>query len=233
MYNYTGEGNVHVSFHIFSFLAATRVMSGKQFASGYIQKSKPAPTLASLLTSDTSVPQSNPPLQPPSQNDVGHSVKCVQMESFDEAATSVNSQKDSLANVETQRNSYDCGVHAIANATELALGRDPVVCRWDGGRMREHLKTCLEEGVMKSFPTLGKKRVPFGSRVRNTVLERLYCTCRMPNDKTRPMISCDNCHGWFHNDCVNLANEESCSDMKWSCMKCKQFFEKLSKQKNT
>ena len=67
-----------------------------------------------------------------------------------------------LVNVETQQNSYDCGVLAIANATELAFGRDPVVCRWDSNRVRQHLKSCLEEGVMKGFSTLGKRRVPLG-----------------------------------------------------------------------
>ena len=82
---------------------------------------------------------------------------------------------------------------------------------------------------MRCFPTLGKRRIPFGSRVRSTGLERLYCTCRMPNDKTKAMIACDKWHGWFHNDCVNLDHEDSCSDMEWSCMKCKQLFEKLGK----
>ena len=58
-----------------------------------------------------------------------------------------------LVNVGTQHNFYDCGVYAIANATELTLGRDLVVCRWDHGRNREHLKICLEEGVRKNFST--------------------------------------------------------------------------------
>ena len=100
-----------------------------------------------------------------------------------------------LINVETQLNSYDCGVLAIANATELALGRDPVVCRWDTTRMRQHLKSCLEKGLMNSFPMLGTRRITLGSRVRHTILEKVYCIpkCRMPNDKGEAMISCDKC----------------------------------------
>ena len=64
-----------------------------------------------------------------------------------------------LVNVETQPNSYDCGVISIANAAELVFGGDPAIRRWDYSRIREHLKDCLEKGVMKRFPTVGKRRV--------------------------------------------------------------------------
>ena len=77
-----------------------------------------------------------------------------------------------IINVETQPNSHDCGVFAVPMATKLALGGDPAVCRWDTNIMR-HLKVCLEEGAMNNFPTLGRRRVALGSRVRRTVLERI------------------------------------------------------------
>lgn len=35
-----------------------------------------------------------------------------------------------MINVETQTNFHDCGVFAVAMATELALGGDPATCRW-------------------------------------------------------------------------------------------------------
>ena len=124
-----------------------------------------------------------------------------------------------VINVETQPNSYDCGVLSIANATELALGKDPVLCCWDIRKIRQHLKVCLEEGVMKRFPTLGRRRIPLGAGVRHTVLEKVYCipACRMPNDKNKAMIFCDKCHGWFHYDCVDLNKDDSFSKEKWSC----------------
>lgn len=34
-----------------------------------------------------------------------------------------------LMNIQDQQNSYDCGVYAIAYATELAHGKDPILCR--------------------------------------------------------------------------------------------------------
>ena len=161
-------------------------------------------------------------------SDVGDSVKRMICSFFKCSSDAIHFD---LVNIETQQNSYDCGVLAIANATELALGRDPVVCRWDSDRIRRHLKSCLEEGVMKSFPMLGKRRVTLGSRVRRTILERVYCipVCRMPNDKEKAMISCDKCHGWFHYNCVNLNKEETFSAKNWSCEKCDTFFATLTK----
>lgn len=138
-----------------------------------------------------------------------------------------------LINVETQTNSHDCGVFAVAMATELALGGDPASCRWDTKKMRQHLKACLEKGTMVHFPTIGRRRIALGSRVRRTVLERVFCiaSCRMPNEKNRAMISCDRCKAWFHIDYVNLDKDDSFS-FSWNCSNCKTFFEKLNNSKN-
>ena len=133
-----------------------------------------------------------------------------------------------IINIESQPNSYDCGVFAIANATELVFGGDPATCRWDCGRMRAHLKDCLKTGVMKKFPKKGQRRVPFGSRTRSTFLERVYCTCRMPNDKEKAMIKCDDCQTWFHEECMNLSTVISYTKKKWVCDKCQHLSEKLT-----
>ena len=111
---------------------------------------------------------------------------------------------------------------------ELALGRDPVVCRWNSNRMRQHLKSCLKKD---SFPILGMRRIivlghEFGARY----WKKVYCipVCRMTNDKEKATISFDKCHGWFHYNCVNLNKEESFSDKKWSGENCQTFFAKLT-----
>ena len=144
--------------------------------------------------------------------------------------TSADAIHFDIVNVETQHNSHDCGVYAIANATELALGGDPALCRWDHSVMRTHLKACLEKGEMKCFPTLGKRRIPIGSRIRSTSLEKVYCiaSCRMPNNKQRPMIACDNCNIWYHKDCVKLEVDVSYSGIKWFCSRCNNFLNKLA-----
>lgn len=134
-----------------------------------------------------------------------------------------------LINVQGQPNSYDCGVFALACATELAHGTDPVLCRWDGERMRQHLIQCLESGYLTHFPTLGKRRVPLGMRVRKSIVEDIYCVCRMPNDLTRAMIKCKNCKKWYHNDCMSLDLDKTYSETKWVCSVCEDILKEVSK----
>jgi hypothetical protein len=70
-----------------------------------------------------------------------------------------------ILNVIPQPNANDCGVHALAYATELAYGEDPVTCNWDMKEMRRHLLQCMESGVMTRFPKIGQRRIRFGTRV--------------------------------------------------------------------
>ena len=57
-----------------------------------------------------------------------------------------------MINVQRQINGCDCGVFAIANATELAFGKDPLLCQYDTEVMRLHFLKCLENRKMKRFP---------------------------------------------------------------------------------
>lgn len=34
---------------------------------------------------------------------------------------------------------------------------------------------------------------------------KLYCICREPNDKNKPMVRCDDCKQWFHISCLVAA----------------------------
>ena len=50
-----------------------------------------------------------------------------------------------LVNIQHQSNGSDCGLFAIACATELAHDRDPpLLCVWETERMRPHLRDCFE-----------------------------------------------------------------------------------------
>ena len=129
-----------------------------------------------------------------------------------------------LMNIQSQLNGSDCGLFALACATELAYGKDPVLCRWDCSMMRPHLIKCLEQGKMIEFPTDGRRRVPLGMRIRKSTTETIYCTCRMPNvDKQRAMIKCDRCLKWFHKDCMSLDIKKSYRDEEWVCYGCIDF----------
>ena len=111
-----------------------------------------------------------------------------------------------LINSQKQENCNDCGLFAIASATELVFGVDPAICSWDCTRMRPHLLSCLEKGIMSRFPSI-RKRVSLGTRIRKPTkpsMEKIYCICRMPNEKGRSMIECEGCLKWFHHDCMSL-----------------------------
>ena len=126
-----------------------------------------------------------------------------------------------IMNIQTQTNGSDCGLFAIACATELVDGCDPVLCHWDQAQMRPHLMQCLIEEKMLRFPCTKRRRIPFGQRVRKSETERLFCTCRLANDKKRPMIECTSCRRWFHNDCIGLGNVDV-KELRWKCTECSQ-----------
>ena len=65
-------------------------------------------------------------------------------------------------NIQSQPNSSDCGLFAIACATELAGGFDPATCYWSCSQMRSHLMQGLITGKLRQFPSTKQCRVPFG-----------------------------------------------------------------------
>ena len=120
----------------------------------------------------------------------------------------------------SQPNSYDCGIFSIANAIEIACGRNPTKCVWDLVKARHHLIQCLEEGRIDRFPTIKECRVPFGGAIKTSEEENIYCTCRMPYDNVTDMIQCRLCNKWFHCACVDICDLDDYCKKDWFCMKC-------------
>ena len=129
-----------------------------------------------------------------------------------------------LMNTQCQSNSNDCGLFAIAFATELVSGRDPTGCHYVENQLRQHLLQCLENHFLSSFPSR-PRRVSFGGVVKSSVAESIYCTCRMVNDPAQRMIKCGTCLKWFHTNCVGLEVDKSYRTVKWNCPTCRVFFE--------
>ncbi len=57
-----------------------------------------------------------------------------------------------ICHVERQEGSNDCGLYAIAYATDLANGRDPSRLSYSQAEMRKHLIECLESEAIAPFP---------------------------------------------------------------------------------
>ena len=75
-----------------------------------------------------------------------------------------------------QENSFDCGVYAIAFATELCYGNDPSQLRYDDPyRLRVHLLDSLKAQKITPFPSIKIKcQVGYLTDKMN-----IYCKCRL------------------------------------------------------
>ena len=120
--------------------------------------------------------------------------------------------------VQKQLGSSDCGLFALAFATDLCHGLDPTNRSYDQQMMRQHYVNCLEGGMMSPFPTT-TRRVPYHLDTKKTIIP-IFCECRLPNDK-KEYVECSRCSGWYHPDCVQVPDWAINSKRKWQCQKCK------------
>ena len=85
-----------------------------------------------------------------------------------------NELKFDIMNIQCQENMNDCGLFAIAYATELVYGEDPCFCHFQTEVMRSHLMKCLESGVMERFPLKKRRRVGLGKRIKKKLCLKRY-----------------------------------------------------------
>ena len=88
--------------------------------------------------------------------------------------------------VQQQFGSSDCGLFALAFATDLCHGLDPTKRNYIQGLMRKHYVDCLESGKMAPFPTTDTT-VPRHPNTKKTKIP-IFCDCRLPNEKKK--MSC-------------------------------------------
>ena len=114
-------------------------------------------------------------------------------------------------NVQRQRDSFSCGIHAAAFAASLAHGQDPCELRYYGAG--KHLRDGLCKGQLMPFPadvSVNHKRII------STLTLEILCVCHGIDDSS-PMIECQNCNQWFHRHCVHTEDNE----VEWHCGQCK------------
>ena len=128
-----------------------------------------------------------------------------------------------VINVQLQIGFNDCGLFAIAMATDLCAGRDPLNIRYSQSLMRKHLKSCFEsdEQLLKAFPS-AEAETP-AKRLTDQLIVGIFCLCRKP-ELSKRMACCDRCDTWFHEDCVNIPEsvfEDDTDKLTWECNQCK------------
>ena len=122
--------------------------------------------------------------------------------------------------VQRQVGSNDCGLFALAFATDLCNGLDPVNQRYEQGSMRQHYVSCLENGAMVPFPKTTRKVPLHISSKKSSVA--IYCVCRMPYDKEEYVQCSYRCRAWYHTSCVKIPEWAINSGRKWKCGKCRK-----------
>ena len=80
--------------------------------------------------------------------------------------------------VQKQTNTNDCGLFALAFATDLCHGIDPVSQCYNPQHMRDHYVHCLDSQEMVPFPKTSR-RVPFHITNRKTTVA-IYCVAECP-----------------------------------------------------
>jgi len=99
-----------------------------------------------------------------------------------------------------QVNGVDCGLFALATATDVCFGRNPSHRDYvtSTSVMRQHLLQCLQSNCMTPFPgTAAQRRI--SSRVK---IIDIVCSCRQPVYRDSVMIDCEQCLLSFHFACT-------------------------------
>ena len=115
----------------------------------------------------------------------------------------------------------DCGLFAVAYATEICYGREPEVAAFEQSKMKAHLLQCLEKGKLRRFPPAcnetKRQRPPKSIEIHLP----LYCYCSMPENYD-DMIQCDRCDGWYHKSCVGIKDmtKRQVKQLNWLCIEC-------------
>ena len=120
--------------------------------------------------------------------------------------------------VQKQINSSDCGLFALAFATDLCHNIDPVTQSYDQEKMRAHYVNCLDSLEMVPFPKT-TRRVPYHLHNSKATVD-IFCVCRMPNDN-QEYVQCFQCNGWYHPTCVDIPNWVINSKRRWRCETCR------------
>ena len=133
-----------------------------------------------------------------------------------------------LTAMQQQGNGYDCGIFAIAFATDIVYNHKPEQRTFNQSVMRKHLLAQLENKTITLFPQQAKR-----VKRRKEVTPRfpLYCNCRVSffegdpkEEKVFFMAFCSVCGEWYHERCENIPVVTFHNVKKtavWKCSNCK------------
>ena len=107
-----------------------------------------------------------------------------------------------------QKGCTDCGLFAVAFATDLAHRCNPSKRLYKQNHLRSHFITCLSEQKMTPFPSTVQKP----GRPKTEYIE-VFCTCRLPANGS--MVQCSKCNEKYHASCIGTSPTPF-----WKCSAC-------------
>ena len=113
-----------------------------------------------------------------------------------------------IQNVQYQNEFTDCGIFAVAFATDLAYGCNPSKCHYKQDLFRSHFLKCLHLQNMTPFPSTAKR-----FRAPKTEHIEVFCTCRLPANGS--MVQCSECKERYHTSCIGTT-----PTLHWKCSTC-------------
>ena len=124
-----------------------------------------------------------------------------------------------VENMHLQNGGSDCGVFAIAYATDLCYGNCPSTLQYCQDRLRAHFIRCLKSKHMIPFPSRCCRP---GKPHAETI--SVYCSCHLPESDDEKMAACDKCGEWYHLSCAKIPPEVfKNSQLPWMCSKCQMW----------
>ena len=124
-----------------------------------------------------------------------------------------------LMPVQHQTNSNDCGLFALAFATDFAEGTDPSERNYDEKALRNHLLQCFRNNEINQFPQEDMSLKSKPSKVVYKVYE-VFCICRdvlfeedVEKEPENFMIECSKCGEWYHRKCEVIPRKYSLNQM--------------------
>lgn len=136
--------------------------------------------------------------------------------------------KVSIMNVQKQKDGFNCGLFAIANATALAFKLNPSEFVYDQSDLRAHFLLCCRNRKIEPFPSI-QSRKSRNWRPSSFYRCPLFCNCRMPfseddigfPDRFRTIVECKGCKNWYHIDCEKIPKDVITNKRcKWRCSNC-------------
>ena len=113
-----------------------------------------------------------------------------------------------IQKVQYQNECTDCGIFAVAFATDLAHGCNPSKCEYNQDLLRTHFLKCLSQQNMTPFPSTAKQ-----FEAPKTEYIEVFCTCRLPANGS--MVQCSECKERYHTSCIGTT-----PTLHWKCSTC-------------